>query len=118
MDRRAVLKAAAGALAAGNGLAAPAIAQRTDLRTLRLVPHADLTNFDPTWSPAYIARNAGLIDYMSDDYDPAVDAKIAQMTPEQAFGYWCNWKGLVGWGDTLIRVLDGLRAASSDKVKP
>src|SRR5262249_47022254 len=25
------------------------------------VPHADLANFDPVWSPAFIARNAGLL---------------------------------------------------------
>jgi peptide/nickel transport system substrate-binding protein len=28
---------------------------------LRFVPHADLANFDPSWSAAYIARNAGLL---------------------------------------------------------
>jgi peptide/nickel transport system substrate-binding protein len=28
---------------------------------LRLVPHADLANFDPIWTPAYIARNAALL---------------------------------------------------------
>jgi ABC-type transport system substrate-binding protein len=63
MDRRAFLKAAAGAgaSAAGNGLAAPAIAQRADARTLRLVPHADLANFDPIANSAYIARNAGIL---------------------------------------------------------
>jgi peptide/nickel transport system substrate-binding protein len=61
MDRRAFLKTAAGALAVGNGLAVPAIAQRTDVRVLRLVPHADLANFDPIQNSAYIARNAGIL---------------------------------------------------------
>jgi peptide/nickel transport system substrate-binding protein len=61
MDRRAFLKAAAGALAMGDGLAAPAIAQRADARVLRLVPHADLANFDPIPNSAYIARNAGIL---------------------------------------------------------
>jgi peptide/nickel transport system substrate-binding protein len=28
---------------------------------LRLVPHADLANFDPIWTSAYIARNAGVL---------------------------------------------------------
>jgi peptide/nickel transport system substrate-binding protein len=41
-------------------LATPAIAQRTT-RILRLVPHADLSNFDPIWNFAYIARHAGLL---------------------------------------------------------
>jgi peptide/nickel transport system substrate-binding protein len=60
MDRRSFLKTTAGALAAGS-VAAPALAQRADARTLRIVPHADLTNFDPIWNSAYIARNAGLL---------------------------------------------------------
>src|SRR5260370_37362302 len=63
MDRRTFLKTAAGAgaLATGGGLAAPAISQRAAARALRLVPHADLANFDPIWTTAYIARNAGLL---------------------------------------------------------
>src|SRR6266853_741604 len=63
MDRRTFLKSAVGlgALATAGGLATPAISQRAAARTLRLVPHADLANFDPVWSPAYIARNAGLL---------------------------------------------------------
>src|SRR5215475_5288198 len=62
MDRRAFLKSAvgAGALAKAGGLATPAISQRAAARTLRLVPHADLANFDPVGS-IYIARNAGLL---------------------------------------------------------
>src|SRR5215831_17183755 len=59
MDRRTFLKSAAGA-AAGT-LATPAISQRAAVRALRLVPHADLANFDPIWSSAYITRNAGLL---------------------------------------------------------
>jgi peptide/nickel transport system substrate-binding protein len=63
MDRRTFLKSAvgAGALAAAGGLATPAISQRAAARALRLVPHADLANFDPIWTGAYIARNAGLL---------------------------------------------------------
>ena len=62
MDRRAFLKslAGAGALTAG-GLPAPAVSQRAAGRTIRFIPHADLANFDPIWTPAYIARNAGLL---------------------------------------------------------
>src|SRR5712671_1081324 len=63
MDRRTFLKSAvgAGALATAGGLATPAISQRAAARPLRLVPHADLSNFDPVWSGANIARNAGLL---------------------------------------------------------
>jgi peptide/nickel transport system substrate-binding protein len=63
MDRRTFLKSAvgAGALATAGGLATPAISRRAAVRTLRLVPPTDLANFDPVWSTAYIARNAGLL---------------------------------------------------------
>lgn len=63
MDRRTFLKSASAALAvsAADALASPAISQAAATRTLRLVPHADLANFDPIWSTAYIARNAGLL---------------------------------------------------------
>jgi peptide/nickel transport system substrate-binding protein len=63
MDRRTFLKSAVGlgSLATAGGLATSAISQRATARTLRLVPHADLSNFDPVWNPAYIASNAGLL---------------------------------------------------------
>src|SRR5215813_10190534 len=75
MDRRTFLKTAAGAgaLATGGILAPPAISQRAAARTLRLVPHADLANFDPIWSSAYIARNAGLLVW---DMLYGMDAKL------------------------------------------
>jgi peptide/nickel transport system substrate-binding protein len=63
MHRRAFLKSftGAGVVAASGGLATPAISQRAAERTVRLVPHADLANFDPIWTSSYIARNAGLL---------------------------------------------------------
>jgi peptide/nickel transport system substrate-binding protein len=63
MDRRVFLKtaAAASAVATGGTLATPAISQRAAARAVRLVPFADLANFDPIWSSAYNARNAGLL---------------------------------------------------------
>jgi peptide/nickel transport system substrate-binding protein len=63
MNRRAFLKsvAATGAMTATGGLATPAISQRAAARALRLVPHADVANFDPIWTSTYIARNAGLL---------------------------------------------------------
>jgi peptide/nickel transport system substrate-binding protein len=75
MDRRTFLKASAGAgaFAAAGGLAMPAISQRTAARALRLVPHTDLSSFDPIWSAAYIARNAGLLVW---DTLYGVDAKF------------------------------------------
>ena len=63
MDRRAFLKAAAGAgaLATAGVLATPAISQRATARTLRFVPQADLANFDPVWSTANLVRNAAAL---------------------------------------------------------
>lgn len=63
MNRRNFLKASAGlsGFAAAGPFATPAISQRVATRTLRLVPNADLANFDPIWSSAYVARNAGLL---------------------------------------------------------
>src|SRR5271168_668004 len=75
MDRRAFLKsfAGAGTMAAAGGLATPAISQRAAARTVRLVPHADLANFDPIWTSVYIARNAGMLVW---DTLYGVDAKL------------------------------------------
>jgi peptide/nickel transport system substrate-binding protein len=73
MDRRSFLKATASGLAFGGTLAAPAISQRAAARALRLVPHADLSNFDPIWSVAYIARNAAFLVW---DMLYGVDAKL------------------------------------------
>ena len=53
--------AGAGALAAAGGFSAPAISQRVAARALRLVPEADLANFDPIWNTQYIVRNAALL---------------------------------------------------------
>src|SRR5215471_822303 len=62
MDRRAFLKSAGGVAAlVADGLATPAVSQRVAAGTVRLVPHADLSNFHPIWNTAYIARNAGVL---------------------------------------------------------
>ena len=63
MDRRTFLRTAggAGAIAAAGGLASPAISQGAVARTLRFVPQADLANFDPIWTTAYLVRNAGVL---------------------------------------------------------
>lgn len=63
MDRRAFLKsvAATGAMTAAGGLATPAISQHAAARTLRFVPQADLSNFDPIWTTALVVRNASML---------------------------------------------------------
>jgi len=63
VHRRAFLTsiAGAGALAAAGGLATPAISQRAAARSLRFVPQADLSNFDPVWSSTIVVRNASVM---------------------------------------------------------
>ncbi|MBV9392804.1 MAG: ABC transporter substrate-binding protein, partial [Methylobacteriaceae bacterium] len=74
MDRRAFLKSTVGAGVLGvTGLAAPAITQGAAARVVRLVPHADLANFDPIWTTAYVARNAAMLVW---DTLYGVDAKL------------------------------------------
>src|SRR5579883_676304 len=60
VNRRTVLALSAGALAASR-LAAPAIAQGADARTLRFVPQANLANFDPIWGTQFVVRNAAAL---------------------------------------------------------
>lgn len=64
MDRRSFLKtaASAGALAASPGLFTPALAQGAS-KVLRFVPQANLANFDPIWTTAYVVRNAAALVY-------------------------------------------------------
>jgi peptide/nickel transport system substrate-binding protein len=61
VKRRAFLRSAAGALAAAGTIVAPRFSARAATSVLRFVPTADLASFDPIWSPAYVARNAGLL---------------------------------------------------------
>lgn len=59
-----------------------------------------------------IARAAGLMEMSSDNTISAdVEAEIALMTPEDAFKFWCQWKGFGGHGGRFIEKLDGFRSA-------
>ncbi|WP_200845063.1 ABC transporter substrate-binding protein [Roseomonas sp. 18066] len=65
IERRSLFKVAgASALLAGGlggSLAAPALAQGANARTLRFVPQANLANFDPIWGTQYVVRNAAML---------------------------------------------------------
>jgi peptide/nickel transport system substrate-binding protein len=110
MDRRAFLKTAAGAsvLTASGGLATPAISQRVAARALRLVPHADLANFDPIWNTAFIARNAGLLVW---DMLYGMDAKL-QVQRQMVEGEEVSPDGHV-W---TFRLRPGLKFHDGEKV--
>lgn len=40
------------------------------------------------------------------------DQTISGLSPEEAFEQYCEWHGIIRWADTLVKVLDNLRAAS------
>src|SRR3982075_4769964 len=63
MNRRTLLKAAAGAgtLAITGKLSLPAFSQGAAAKTLRFVPQANLANFDPIWGTQYVVRNAAAV---------------------------------------------------------
>src|ERR1700758_2287202 len=110
MDRRTFLKSAArvGAFAAAGGVTAPAISQGAAARTVRLVPQADLANFDPVWSAAYIVRNAGLLVW---DTLYGVDAKL-QVQRQMVEAEEVSPDGLT-W---TFRLRPGLRFHDGEKV--
>src|SRR5438477_12350333 len=114
MDRRAFLKSMAGAGALAGGLATPAISQRAAARAVRLIPHADLANFDPIWTPAYIARNAGVLVW---DTLYGVDNKL-QPQRQMIESEEVSSDGLV-WTFRLrpgLKFHDGERVAANDAV--
>lgn len=61
VTRRAALAGAAAAFAAP--LTRPNVAAAQGSRTLKFIPHADLTVVDPSWTTAYITRNHAMMAY-------------------------------------------------------
>ena len=97
MKRRALLRAAATAAAAG--LARPAIAQKS--RVLRYVPTADLSSLDPHWTTTQTVQTHG---YYVFDTLFGVNAKL-EPRPQMAEGYTIEDDGRT-W---LIRLRPGLK---------
>ncbi len=77
--RRDVLR---GAAALGFAGTAPAIAQPAN-RTLRFIPHADLSTIDPVGTTGYVVRNHG---YMVYDTLYALDSQF-RPRPQMAEGH-------------------------------
>lgn len=56
-----------------------------------------------------IASNMGWEE--GEDITPYED-KIENLMPERAFAMYCNWHGLIEWGDRLWYVVDKLQEAT------
>jgi peptide/nickel transport system substrate-binding protein len=106
MERRTLLRAGAGALALP---AAPAIAQPAAARTLRHVPHANLSSIDPFWTTAWIVRNHALMVY---DQLYGMDEQF-RIRPQMVEGHTLEHDGLL-WRFTLR---EGLRFHDGEPVR-
>src|SRR5215831_12171087 len=116
VDRRAFLKSTGGAAAvvAASGLAAPAISQRATARTLRFIPRQDLTNFDPIWTTAYVARNsAALIWDTLYGVDDALQPRRQMIEAEEVSADGLTWTFRLRPG---LKFHDGERVTAKDAV--
>ena len=105
--RRDALRA--GAAIAAGALGAPALAQVAANRTLRFIPHADLSSIDPIGTTGYVVRNHG---YMVFDTLYSLDAEF-RPRPQMAQGH-----DIADDGRTVtIRLRDGLRFHDGEPVR-
>ncbi len=104
MNRRDFLRTAASVAA----LPAPAIAQNTRAKTLRVVPHANLTLLDPHFTTALITTNHGWAIY---DTLFATNAK-QETQPQMAEGYTIEDNGRT----CLIGLREGLKFHNGEPV--
>jgi peptide/nickel transport system substrate-binding protein len=115
MQRRELLLAgAAAATATAFGSGAPALAQGTAARTLRVIPQANLTSLDPVWTTAVVTRNHAFLIY---DQLCAQDAK-GEIRPQMVEGWTTEANGLA-WTFTLREGLlfhDGEKVLAKDAV--
>jgi peptide/nickel transport system substrate-binding protein len=101
--------AGAGALAALPGLPRPAVAQGAAARTLRFIPHSNLSTIDPVGTTGYIVRNHGYLVY---DTLYATDADF-RVRPQMAEGHDTSSDGRI-W---RIRLREGLRFHDGEPVR-
>jgi peptide/nickel transport system substrate-binding protein len=105
MRRRDFLRASA---ATPFALAAPAIAQPTAARVLRVIPQANLTSLDPIWTTAVVTRNHGYLVY---DQLVAVNAAF-EPQPQMAEAWNESADGL----EWQFRLRPGLRFHDNEPV--
>ncbi len=107
MERRSLLRGGT-AVAIAGALPAPAIAQGTAARTLRVIPQANLTSLDPVWTSAVVTRNHGFLVY---DQLCAQDSKDV-IRPQMAEGWVTGNDGR----DTTFTLREGLRFHDGERV--
>ena len=113
MQRRSVFTLAALSAALCASLLAPVQAQ-TPGKTLRVVPHANITILDPIWSTAFVTRNHG---YMI--YDTLFGTDLAGKVKPQMVDKWSVSKDNLSWTFTLrdgLEFHDGKPVTSEDVV--
>jgi peptide/nickel transport system substrate-binding protein len=70
-------------------MAAPAFAQGSAARTLRVIPQANLTSLDPVWTTAVVTRNHGMM-----VYDNITTVNLAgEVRPQMAEGWEISAEG-------------------------
>src|SRR3954463_11057230 len=109
MHRRTLLQSSLAA-----ALPAPAFAQGSVARTLRVIPQANLTSLDPVWTTAVVTRNHA---FMIFDQLCAQDAK-GEIKPQMAEGWTTEADGLA-WTFTLrpgLKFHDGEKVLAKDCV--
>ena len=111
MKRRSLFAAAA----LVSALVAPLMSQaQAPAKTLRVVPHANITILDPIWTTAFVTRNHG---YMI--YDTLFGTDLAGKVKPQMVDKWNVSKDNLTWTFTLREGLefhDGKPVTSEDVV--
>lgn len=114
MKRRSALALAACAAFLASSLLLPASAQAQG-KTLRVVPHANITILDPIWTTAFVTRNHG---YMI--YDTLFGTDGEGRIKPQMVDKWSVSKDRLSWTFTLrdgLAFHDGAPVTSADVVE-
>ncbi len=114
MQRRSIISTAVSAISLAVALLAPVGTAHAQAKTLKVVPHANLTVLDPVWTTAFITRNHG---YMI--YDTLFGTDLQGNVKPQMVDKWNVSKDNLLWTFTLRDCLefhDGKPVTSEDAV--
>jgi peptide/nickel transport system substrate-binding protein len=113
MKRRKIISTALTAASLAIALLAP-VAAHAQAKTLKVIPHANLTVLDPVWTTAFITRNHG---YMI--YDTLFGTDLQGNVKPQMVDKWNVSKDNLLWTFTLrdgLEFHDGKAVTSEDVV--